>query len=75
MNNFEQLKKILVDQLGVDEDVVKPETPIEELGADSLDLVETIMTAEVASGDKFDDEDIEGLKTVGDILDYVASKQ
>lgn len=75
MNNFEQLKKILVDQLGVDEDAVTPDTPIEELGADSLDLVETIMTAEEEFGVKFDDEDIEGLRTVGDILDYIASKQ
>lgn len=75
MNNFEQLKKILVDQLSVDEDAVKPETPIEELGADSLDLVETIMTAEDEFGIKFNDEDIESLKTVGDILDYIKSKQ
>lgn len=75
MENFEQLKKIIVDQLGVDEDVITREAAIEELGADSLDLVETIMTVEEEFDIKFEDEDVENLKTVGDILDYIAKKK
>ena len=75
MENFEQLKKIIVDQLGVDEDVITREAAIEELGADSLDLVETIMTVEEEFDIKFEDEDVENLKTVGDILDYIANKK
>ena len=75
MNNFEQIKKIIVDQLGVDADAVTPETTIEDLGVDSLDLVETIMTVEDEFGITFDDGDVEGLKTVGDIADYIESKK
>ncbi len=75
MNNFEQIKKIIVDQLGVDADAVTPETTIENLGVDSLDLVETIMTVEDEFGVTFDDSDVEGLKTVGDIADYIESKK
>ena len=75
MDNFEALKKIIVDQLGVDDDAVTADAAIDELGADSLDLVETIMTVEEEFGVKFEDEDIEGLKTIGDILDYIARKK
>lgn len=75
MTNFEQIKKIIVDQLGVDADAVTPDTTIENLGVDSLDLVETIMTVEDEFGITFDDGDVEGLKTVGDIADYIESKK
>lgn len=75
MDNFEALKKIIVDQLGVDDDAVTADVAIEELGADSLDLVETIMTVEEEFGVKFEDEDIEGLKTIGDILEYISRKK
>lgn len=74
MDNFEQLKKIIVDQLGVDEDAITPDATIESLGADSLDLVETIMTVEEEFGVSFDDNGIEDLKTVGDILNFIAKK-
>ena len=72
---FEKVKAVIVDQLGVDEDVITREAAIEELGADSLDLVETIMTVEEEFDIKFEDEDVENLKTVGDILDYIANKK
>ena len=71
MTNFDQIKKIIVDQLGVDEDAVTPETSIENLGVDSLDLVETIMTVEDEFGVQFEDGDVENLKTVGDIVRYI----
>ncbi len=75
MTNLEQLKKIIVDQLGVDADTITPEATIENLGADSLDLVETIMAIEDEFGVQFEDGDIENLKTVGDMLSYIESKK
>ncbi len=69
---FEKLKDIIVDQLGVDEAAVTMEANIQDdLGADSLDVVDLITTLE----DEFDvsipDEAVEDIKTVGDIVNYV----
>ncbi|MBE6862545.1 MAG: acyl carrier protein [Ruminococcus sp.] len=69
---FEKLKDIIVDQLGVDEAAVTMEANIQDdLGADSLDVVDLITTLE----DEFDvsipDEAVEEIKTVGDIVNYV----
>ena len=69
---FDKLKELIVDQLGVDEDEVTMEVHIQEdLGADSLDIVDLITTIE----DEFDlsipDEAVEGIKTVGDIANYI----
>ncbi len=69
---FEKLKDIIVDQLGVDEAAVSMEASIQEdLGADSLDIVDLITTIE----DEFDisipDEAVEEIKTVGDIANYI----
>jgi acyl carrier protein len=72
MENFDKLKEILVDVLGVKAEDIKAESKfIDDLGADSLDLVELIMALE----DKFDieisDEDAEKIITVKDALDYI----
>jgi acyl carrier protein len=72
MENFDKLKEILVDVLGVKSEDIKAESKfIDDLGADSLDLVELIMALE----DKFDieisDEDAEKIITVKDALDYI----
>jgi acyl carrier protein len=72
MENFDKLKEILVDVLGVKAEDIKAESRfIDDLGADSLDLVELIMAFE----DKFDieisDEDAEKIITVKDALDYI----
>ena len=69
MSDFDKLKEILSEQLGVDEDRITVQTTIDDLGADSLDLVEAVMNIEEAFGVNIDDNEIENLKTVGDFLD------
>ena len=69
---FEKVKSIIVDQLDVDEDKVTMDANIQDdLGADSLDVVDLITTIE----DEFDlsipDEAVEEIKTVGDIVNYI----
>ena len=68
----EKLKKIVIDQLSVDEEEVVPEASfIEDLNADSLDLVELIMTMEEEFNIKISDEDAEKILTVQDAMDYL----
>lgn len=74
MNTFETIKKILVEQLGVDEASVTEETTIEDLGADSLDLVEIVMSIEEEFSVKVDDSELENLKKVGDLVNYIEDK-
>ncbi len=74
---FERMKKIIVEQLGVDEKEVIPSASfVDDLGADSLDLVETIMAMEEAfsnSSQKIEipDRDAEKIVTVQDAVDYL----
>ena len=76
MENFDKLKEILVDVLGVEEDKVKPESKfVEDLGADSLDLVELIMAFEDKFGIEISDEEAEKMVNVKDVLDYIDSKK
>ena len=76
MENFDKLKEILVDVLGVEEDNVKPESKfVEDLGADSLDLVELIMAFEDKFAIEISDEEAEKMVTVKDVLDYINSKK
>ncbi len=74
MSDFDKLKRILSEQLGVDEEIITEQTTIEDLGADSLDLVEAVMNIEEEFGINIDDDEIEGLKTVKDFLDYISQK-
>ena len=74
---FERLKKIIVEQLGVDEDQVIPSASfVEDLNADSLDLVELIMAIEEEFSDtqnklEIPDEDAEKIVTVQGVIDYL----
>ena len=77
---FERVKKIVVDQLGVDESEVTPEASFgDDLNADSLDLVELVMALEEEFSDKervieIPDEDAEKIKTVQDAIDYIKER-
>lgn len=70
-----RLKKIVAEQLGVDESKIVPEARFaEDLSADSLDLVEMIMELEEAFGVEIPDEDAEKIMTVQDALNYIEQK-
>jgi acyl carrier protein len=69
---FDKIKKIVVEQLGVeDEDVVMEASFIDDLGADSLDIVELIMALEEEFDIEIPDSDAEKLVTVRDAVDYI----
>ena len=68
----EKVKKIIVDQLGVDEAEVTPEAKfIDDLGADSLDTVELVMALEEEFGIEIPDEEAEKIATVKDAVSYI----
>ena len=70
-----KLKDIVIDRLNADEDQIKPEASfVEDLGADSLDIVELIMGIEEEFDIEIPDEDAEKLTTVGEAMSYVKSK-
>jgi acyl carrier protein len=71
-STYDRLKKIVVEQLGVDEEEVKPESSfVDDLNADSLDLVELIMSLEEEFGAEISDEDAERIRTVQDAVEYI----
>lgn len=73
---FEKIRDIVVEQLGVDESQVSMESSfVDDLGADSLDIVELIMALEDQFGIEIPDEDAEKIATVGDAVEYVNSKK
>ena len=70
-----KVKEVIVEQLGVDPERVKPEASfIDDLGADSLDIVELVMAMEEEFGIEIPDEDAEKLKTVADVANYLQTK-
>lgn len=73
---FERLKKIIVEQLGVDEEEVTPTASFtDDLNADSLDLVELIMSLEEEFGMEISDEDAERIQRVSDAVEYIEEHQ
>lgn len=73
---LERVKKIIVDRLGVEESKVTPEATFkDDLGADSLDVVELVMELEDEFDMEISDEDAEKIVTVGDVVEYIKSHQ
>ncbi len=76
MNTQERVKNIICDQLAVEaEKVTDTASFIDDLGADSLDIVELVMTMEEEFELDIPDEDAEKMKTVGDVVSYIKSKK
>ncbi|MBZ2171273.1 MAG: acyl carrier protein [Desulfovibrio sp.] len=76
MSVEEKISKIIMDQLGVSAEEVKPEASfVEDLGADSLDLTELIMAMEEEFGIEIDDDDAQKILKVQDAIAYIKNKQ
>ena len=72
MESMDRIKKIIVDQLGVDESKITENSSfVDDLGADSLDIVELIMAFEEEFDIEIPDKDAEKMKTVGDAIKYL----
>lgn len=70
-----KVKEIIMDKLGVEESQITPEASfINDLGADSLDIVELVMAFEQAFNIQIPDEDAEKIQTVGDVYKYLDEK-
>ena len=73
MESMDRIKKIIVDQLGVDESkITENSSLVDDLGADSLDIVELIMAFEEEFDIEIPDEDAEKMKTIGDAVKYLS---
>ena len=73
METMDRIKKIIVDQLGVDESKITENSSfVDDLGADSLDIVELIMAFEEEFDIEIPDEDAEKMKTIGDAVKYLS---
>lgn len=72
MEEFDRVKEVIVDQLGADESAVTMEASfVDDLGADSLDIVELIMGLETEFDIEIPDEEAEKIRTVGDAVNYI----
>jgi acyl carrier protein len=70
-----RVRTLVADQLGVDFEEITPDASIlEDLGADSLDVVELVMSLEDAFDIEVPDEEVEGMRTIGDIEQYVIAR-
>ena len=73
MESMDRIKKIIVDQLGVDENKITENSSfVDDLGADSLDIVELIMAFEEEFDIEIPDEDAEKMKTIEDAIKYLS---
>ena len=72
---LDKVKEIIVEQLGVDADQIKPESNfVDDLGADSLDLFELVMALEEEFGVEIPSEDLPSIVTVNDVVEYLKGK-
>ena len=72
---FEKIRGCIASQLGIDEEEIKMESSfVNDLGADSLDIVELIMALEEKYDIEIPDEEVEKIVTVGDIVEYVKAR-
>jgi acyl carrier protein len=73
---FEKVKEVIVEQLGVEDEAVTAETSfVDDLGADSLDIVELIMALEEEFDLQIPDSEAEKIATVGDVIEYIKNNQ
>lgn len=70
---LEKVKSLLAEQFSVEEDSITMDTKFEDLGADSLDLVEMVMALEEEFDIQIDDEEVEKIATVGDVVNYITA--
>ncbi len=71
----QRIREIIADQLGVEVEKLNPSAKfVEDLGADSLDVVELVMAFEEEFGIEIPDEDAEKIRTVGDVIDYLKER-
>jgi len=73
MDMYSKIKKLISEQLGVDEANIALETSFEDMEADSLDIVELIMALEEEFSLEIADEEVEKIKSVGDVVRYIES--
>jgi acyl carrier protein len=75
MNLETRIKEIIADQLGVEIEKLKEDASfVQDLGADSLDVVELVMAFEEEFGIEIPDEDAEKIRTVGDVINYLKER-
>ncbi len=74
MDIFSKIKALIVEQLDVEEGKINLETTFEDIDADSLDVVELVMALEEEFDLEIADEEVENIKTVGDIVSYIEGK-
>ncbi len=73
---FEKVQKLIAEHLSLDLSKIKPESDfITDLEADSLDIVEMLMSLEDEFGIEFEDEEVSGIKTVQDVVNFIDSRK
>ena len=75
MNTIDTLQQAIKKELGRDLGTLTKDTSFEELALDSLDVVQMVMAIEEAFDIEIDDDDVENLKTVGQLLDYIEARK
>lgn len=74
MDTLDLLRKAIKKELGRDFGDISPATTFEDMALDSLDVVQMVMAIEEAFDIEIDDDDVDGLKTIGDLVEYIEEK-